>query len=315
MFHIFERFDMAKNIYIALLVVLFLAGVGCEDNQPVQILDESGSQGGEEIEVGVVGIQTDTTGTALSVDTTGLLQSESARYAASIIVSGVQYDLPGQHHEVSFAHAVFVDLGEPVLLMGRVIGFQAMDVGKVFLDGLELHRIPHRLRDAASATDTVAGVRYGLLNDDGRGDPTFDYRPNHLYVWDVSGGPRVGAGGASILSPGRVNVLYPTPDVEVSRERSLEILWSGARPEVIIISGVRSGANLSVQPLFKVNVPRLSRRIVLPAKMMRLLPADRFERFLFTFGASNSKEIIVQGYSSKVLLYVASVHNVVVKVR
>lgn len=316
MFHIFQPFIMIRYFNIFLVLGLLLTSVACEDNQPVELVDESTGEEETEIEVSVLGFEADTTGTGLAVDTTGLLRSESSRYAASMIVSGVQFDTPSEHHEVSFAHVVFLDPTDPIQMMGHIIGFGALDMGRVFLDGMELHRFAHRLRrDIPPFADTLAGVRYGLLNRDGQGDRDFEFQPTHRYNWSLEGNNRIQPRSALIESPGRVNVTFPTPESSISKNHPLEILWDGQRPETIIISGVKLGPNQQLRALLKILVPRRTQRIIIPEKVMRLLPTDRFDGFLLTFQASKSREIFVLGYPLPVLLHVASVHNVLVRIR
>ena len=307
---------MLKNLNIVLVLILLLTAVACEDNQPVELVDEATGEGETEIEVNVLGLEADTTGIALAVDTTGLLHSELSRYAAAMIVSGVQFDVLNRHHEVSFAHAVFFDLTDPIRFMGRIIGFPTLDVGKVFLDGIELHQVPHRLRRPEPPfADSLVGVRYGLLNVDGRGDSNFGYQPDHAYEWSIEGSDRIPPRNVSIASPGRVNIIFPQATSSLSKDHPLEILWTGQRPETIIISGVRIAPDEGSRPLLLIRVPKEIRRIIIPAKIVQLLPTDRFERFLFTFKASNTRVIPIPDYSENVLLHATSVHNVLVKIR
>ena len=307
---------MLKNLNIALLLILLLVTVACEDNQPVELVDETTGEEDTELEVNVLGLEADTTGTALAADTTGLISSESSRFAASMIVTGVQFDFPGEHHEVSFAHAIFLDLRDPVWLMGRVIGFKSLDLGRMFLDGLQLHRTPYRIRrNIPPLADSLAGVRYGLLNVDGQGDSNFQYVPHHAYTWTIEGKTRIEPQSVLIKSPGRVNIVSPRPETSLSKDHSLEIVWTDERPQTMIISGLNTGTGEGARPLLRIRIPKRIPRIIIPAKVMRLLPTDRFEMFQFTFEASIQREILIPGYLDKILLRVASVHNVLVRIR
>lgn len=281
--------------FVLLLSVLFLAG--CQAPGPVELQETKGPQ--------VSDVQPLAAGSSVD-DTTGLIAADQSSYFAQLIVSGVRSDAVSESHTLSLAHAVFFDKTQPILQNGNTLGYQTIDVGRVFIDGLPLYKVPYRLR-MPSGIDTVVGVQYGLLNRDGIGGRGFTFIPSHRYVWTNADSNQVVL-NVETQSARALRILRPTPYEVITQRQDLLIQWTGGETTLHLIISV--GQFDRITPVLRMKIRGDRNQVIIPAKVMELLPTDRSSRFVFTFVSQTRSEAQAVGFPDKILVHSASIHNI-----
>jgi len=296
--------DITSIRTIALTTLLCLL-LGCHRPGPVQVQPDDD---------GVTEVQAVSGSSEVGneQDTVGLVAAEKSRYAGFLVAAEARFDTQEDTTTIETAGAVFLDQNKTVVIDGDTIGFESVDAGIVLIDGLPLYRLPRRLRFSGDpgARDTLVGVRYRLVSRDGVGGRGFSYSPEHLYEWsnlypdgftfDVRG-----------LSAQRVRVTSPTAKDEVSRRHNLVVEWIGGEEVIdLIVSVPRPGGES--RPLFRMKLRNAKRHIVIPAKIMQLLPANRL---IFSFVSQKNLDTQFTGFQGAVLVHSASIHNIIVTVK
>jgi len=282
-----------KRILTILSILTLILG-GCE--QPDEVTITAGDESDFEISSLDRG---DTDVPVGSVDSLGVLPEEQFRFAGSLVVCNLKFDTGIQVEEIALSRVFFA--GPPIHFRGRLVGFVGVFVGQITANLQPMVLIPHRIRVRQFQADTTfqAGWEYVA-------DVSSNYVPDSIYTWRGDSA----AVGVSIQTPGDLSVISPRGGSVFTRERPMELSWTGDDRVHIIISVHERGLG-RLKPLLRVRPRDGLHSIVLPPKVLRLLPPGRF--FAFTFIQANRMEV---NYSSSVLLVqAASVYNSYIEIR
>jgi hypothetical protein len=146
-------------------------------------------------------------------------------------------------------------------------------------------------------TAVIAGFEYLI-------DLSDSYAPNRLYTWRGYGA--VGT-GVTIQSPAGFDVHTPRAGSIHSRDRALVLQWSEAPRVFVVISAVEASR---VRPLLHIRPKTARNGVIIPPKILRLLPRNRY--FILTFIQANRREL--SHYSGEMLVQAAAVHNISVQI-
>jgi hypothetical protein len=241
-----------------------------------------------------------------SIDTSAVLPADVDAFGGIMVVNRVKYDAGFRVDSVAFSRVFFADTARPVQFQGRTIGYYGSPLGIVTLNGGAMLPVPHRVQLRKVLRDSIAGVEYLK-------DLTTTFQANTQYIWLATGGS-FGSFAASIQSPDNLNVLLPRGGSVLSRNENLETRWTGRGDSVSIIISSFNVLTHRATPLLHLK-PRVNRnRAIIPAKILRALPRDRFV-YVLTFVMANRSRANVSGYSGKVLVQSASVYNCYVEIR
>lgn len=293
--------------FVVIIFALILLG-GCQKQNPVQLRDDEVERQGLEVEnasdVGVEPFDASASG-----DTTFFITT-NRKFLGKLIVAGSEYDSPVEHHEASLARAVFYNRADPILFAGDTVGFRTIDAGIVSVDNLVLRSSAERLDLPGIPIDSI-GLQYTLLNLDGLGGKGFRYFGDHTYQWKVTGGLFLPAFQETIKAPARLHVTAPVAGERLSLSRNLTVLWRGGGEVVrILISDFRTGK--LPQPLLSLKLRNNGGQVILPARILQLLPRDR-ARLLFTVSSEESFAVHLNGYEDIILRSITS-HSLVYSV-
>jgi hypothetical protein len=158
--------------------------------------------------------------------------------------------------------------------------------------------------------DTVAGPYYLLLNKDGIGGRGFTYFGNYLYTWTNTGSDVVV--NASITSAEEIRVTQPTPRDPVRVRRGLNVEWIGGEEYVYLVVSIWSPEG--TRPVLQMRLRSASRQIFIPPRVLQMLPAGS-SQYVFSFISQSRSEAAISGYRDTVLVYSASVHNLLLSVQ
>lgn len=288
------------------LLFLTLSLTGCEKPGPIE-LQEKGTSEVTEVEPVAVGFFDD-------ADTTGLLASEREQYFAELVLAGIRYDTPTDSHTVALARGIFQDKGDSLIIRGKKV-YRTLDVGEIFIDGLRLNKLQRRIKfilPILPPVDTSVGVYYHLQSRDGIGGQGFRYLDSHRYEWEV-----VNTAGTSrilTLSAPELLVTSPHPRNVVSQRSGLTVTWRGGEESVELLVHARETGG-TLRPVLKLRLRNAERRVHLAPKILRLLPVDRYQQFVFSFISRSRSETTVAGYPDAVLVHSASIHNLLLTVQ
>jgi len=280
-----------------------LLAAGCQKPAPVELEDTSESEISE---------LTALPGNSYEPDTTGLLTQHRDRYFAELVVAGVRYDTPNETHTVSLARGIIRDRMDSIVINGRKIGYRTLSVGRLLVNGLPLniHLLRYRIGMPGFPLDTVAGPYYLLLNKDGIGGRGFTYFGNYLYTWTNTGSDVVV--NASITSAEEIRVTQPTPRDPVRVRRGLNVEWIGGEEYVYLVVSIWSPEG--TRPVLQMRLRSASRQIFIPPRVLQMLPAGS-SQYVFSFISQSRSEAAISGYRDTVLVYSASVHNLLLSVQ
>jgi hypothetical protein len=293
------------SYYVAVLGLLFLFSA-CERQNPVQLNDDDIQAQDIEIQNKSIAIEPfDVSGSG----TDGLFLTSERKFYGKVVVAGAEYDSPTEHHEASFAQAVFFSRTEPVIFNSDTVAYKAIDAGTVSIDNLSLHAEPVRLNLPGIPIDTI-GTRYSLLNVDGVGGRGFQYFGGHGYQWDVSGSSSLPSFQTDIDAPANVHVFSPAAGESFSRTRNVQMKWRGGGDVMtILISDFQEGSR--PKPLLQLRVKRNKGRLLLPRRILQLLPENR-SRFLFTFSSETSSVTRLYSlYQESIAVRAVTTHSLV----
>jgi hypothetical protein len=227
------------------------------------------------------------------VDSSAVLPADHQRFAGHVTVTKVRFDAGTRVDSTALSRVYFADRTRPIKRNGRTIGFFGFNLGIVTLNSIPMLQVPHRLRD------TTAGFEYVQ-------DLRASYRPNTLYQW-VADPIIIDPVRVSIESPDDLTVLVPRGGSRIPRDRDLEMRWTG-RGNIFIIISSRDSIAGRLRPLIALQPRTNTGRAVLPSRVLRLLPRERY--FVFSFVLANRNEATVIGrFTHEVLVQAAIVHN------
>jgi hypothetical protein len=293
-----------------LAVVGLLWLVGCQENSPVELaLNQSTTA----LKVTVLPAIDSTLIVDASVDTSGIIQQEEQFYPATFLVNGVKTDLGASRSSFSYSRILLNDKRSPIRELGKVIGYLGLDVGTAKVNTVDLPKTLRPYRTWTSfSPDYNAGRAYTLVDQDNQPIGNFAYAAGQTYRFVADGRGSVSPFELAISSPEEITVLEPKAGSVVFKNDDLQIRWSGnvGGSFRVLISSFNARSNVPVKPLLQVDVNEGSNSVTLPAKVLKSLQANSDGRYLFSFISMNRSEASVPGYTEKVLVQAASIHNI-----
>jgi hypothetical protein len=238
-----------------------------------------------------------------SVDTSGVLQSEELTYPATFLVNGVKTDFGSSRSAFSYSR---------ILINDKVIGYLGVDVGNAKVNAVALPKTLRPLRTYTSFSPQMnAGPSYTLVDQDNEPVPNFTYAPAQSYRFAADGRGAVSSFQLAIQSPEEITVTEPRAGSIVFRSDNLHVSWNGRHGDLmrVLISSYDSKAVVAVQPLIELTIDG-DNSIIIPAKVLKALQANRDGEYLFSFISSNRTETKIPGYADNVLVQAASIHNI-----
>ena len=250
-----------------------------------------------------------------SVDTSGVLQSEEQTYPATFLVNGVKTDFGSSRSSFSYSRILINDKKNRITdpTSAKVIGYLGVDVGNAKVNAISLPKTMRPVRTYTSFQPSWnAGPAYTLVDQDNEPVPSFTYAPAQTYRFAADGRGAVSSFQIAIQSPEEITVNEPKAGSIVFRSDDLHVSWSGKRGDLmrVLISSYDSKAVVPVQPLIEVTIEEGDNSIIIPAKVLQALQANRDGRYLFSFVSSNRTETNIPGYADNVLVQAASIHNI-----
>ena len=295
-----------KLIMLAFPVLAAVLLAGCNDPAPVELLPPPDTSGFEIVAIAAVDTSTDSP----QVDSTAVLPADRVRFAGYFGVTKIVLDNGDTLRTAAVSRVLLENRSRPIRLLGHLWGFHGVNVGTLTLNGTPMIRIPHRIRIRRQLLDTVvtAGVEY--LQDIGA-----THGPGLPYTWLASAPDSLAPFEFTTTTPENITVQSPAGGSIVSRFRDLPLRWAGQGNLSIVISGYLPGTRRTI-PLLRLR-PRVNTgSLIIPRKIMSLLPADRFRYFAFSFILENRSESnTIGGYDGPILIQAASVYTSFVEVR
>jgi hypothetical protein len=288
---------------LTLLMMGLLAVTGCKQPADVELTPDAGD---DDIEMYPVTI-TDPDITTSSIDSSAVLPQEQVTYDGLCTVNSVTWDNGSAVRSAAYSRVIVSD--SIARFLGRRVGVRGRDLGTLLLNGSPMLRIPHLIsvrRLLGRDTSIAFGVEYVM-------DLTRSYQANHQYTWGLSL-PLLSTLSVSIDSPDSLVITAPRGGAVVPRDQKAVIKWNGGGSGKmrIYISRYDSLAKTLVTVL-ELRVKASAGRVGIPAKVLALLPADRW--FILTFVLSNRKDVAINGGSGTMLVQAASVYNTLVELK
>lgn len=290
--------------HTVLLSLLLL--ISCDEQKPLELDVEASG-----IEVAFLWTGDTSAVEESSVDSTGLNVREEEEYSATFLVSQVKTDIGAQSSSYSFSRALVKDKQKPIELLGKVVGYEGLDVGTVRLNGVEVPKVGRALKAKGNPPPHVtAGVNYKSKN--------ISVSSNSLATFQGTGNLLAGIAPftfTSVRMPQEVTITQPSAQSLIVQDEDLIVRRNGTIDNSmrIVISGYALGE--IDRPILVLRVEDLNLPLRIPTSILRLLPTSQYELFMFSFISLNRKEESLQGYSSKALIQSASIHNIVLPVR
>lgn len=241
------------------------------------------------------------------IDSGGVLPEDQYRYVGWFQINSMAFATGDRAVRRNVTSRVYVSRPDsPIVKSGRRIGFLGMDLGMITLNGNLMSREYYFIPFPLTTAGVPAGIQYLIR------DLTSTYRPNALYTWNVA--PlSMSHDTVSISSPDEIDVISPAGGSILSRNKDLELEWTGRGSVSIVISLVDETAKLS-KALLSIQPDPGRNQTLLSSKVLLLLPANR--RYCFTFSISNRRETAIKAESAgRVLVQAASVYNSYVELR
>jgi hypothetical protein len=272
-----------------LVVVLFaLAMFGCQKPNEIELTDDS-------LEIESI-TDTDPSLTRPSIDSTGVLPKDDDRFAGQISLNFVKNHSVRGIESVVMSKMVFEDRAQPVIVDGKRRGFKGLQLGIVRVNDELMVERERRIVNVSGGVEYVRQL------------PAF--QPRRSYTWKALSVIARDSFSVSIDAPENLQVLSPLGGTRISRERELEMSWTGAGDIFIIISTANrdSLGRLIVKPVFSARVMKNTGRATLSKKFLKALP--QAEAHVFTFVLANRAEKVNLGrFGGKVLVQASSIYN------
>lgn len=295
---------MTRTTLVVLTILLALAG--CREPAPVEV-DPPG--GAEELEVTAIAVA-DTNYEALPLDSIAVLPGDNLRFSAFLTVNRVSFDNGQGVRTGAFSRVLFEDRNRPVRFLARRFGFHGVDLGTVTLNASPMTRVLHRVRIRRPLIDTVVVAGFEYL-----ADLSSTHAAGETYTWSASAPDSVDAFSLAVTAPDNVTVLAPAGGSVVRRDRPLPLRWTGRGPVSIVVSGFDPQTQRS-RPLLQLRPRNSTGSLVVPAKVVRLLPYERFRYYALSFVLANREERSTVGrFPGAVLLQAASVYTTFIELQ
>jgi hypothetical protein len=297
-----------SGFILAFAALLWL--VGCQENSPVELALE---QNAATLELKVLPAIDSTLIVDASVDTSGVMQQEEQQYPATFLINGVKTDVGSSRSSFSYSRILLNDKRSPIRELGKVIGYLGLDVGTAKVNTVDLPKTLRPYRTWTSFSPAYnAGRAYTLVDQDNQPVGNFSYAAGQTYRFVADGRGSVSPFELAISSPEEITILEPKAGSVVFKNDNLEVRWSGkiGGSFRVLISSYSARSNTPIKPLLQVDVKEGSSSLTLPAKVLKSLQANSDGRYLFSFISMNRSEASIPGYTEKVLVQAASIHNI-----
>jgi hypothetical protein len=151
-----------------------------------------------------------------------------------------------------------------------------------------------------------------LVDQDNQPIGNFAYAAGQTYRFVADGRGSVTPFELAISSPEEITVLEPRAGSVVLKDDDLQVRWSGTVGGTfrVLISSYSARSNVPVKPLLQIDVKEGTNSLTLPAKVLKSLQANSDGRYLFSFISMNRSVASIPGYTEKVLVQAASIHNI-----
>lgn len=321
-----------KNVtfHIVLLAAIVLLLQACNESSPIELKD---ARSPDVVEFSLLkynkpdtslvqGLEAEPT-----LDITGLTQEDEEKYPAMILINGGKTDFGGEQTSFSLSRVQLKDRNSPVPVsgnFGKLSIIPHLDVGKAKIDDSEFNKTPLILQIKSLAPIFVrAGVLYKLGNGESSsqsfsasGKP-FEYKSNYEYVVEAEGRDSIGQFSKEILSPDQITVFNPKPTSWVFSDEDLVLQWNGVVGEVVrlIISTYDEKTGHIQKPLMLLSARPTTNSLVISSKVLKLVPKVPNGHYMLSFISTNRYETRIPGYTDKVLMQAASIHNLTVSIR
>lgn len=307
---------MKRFWFILMLAAAGLWLIGCQEKLPVELV---GNQPENAIQVDLLKEIDPSLILDSSVDSTGLLQQDEQLYPATLVVSGIKYDVSGERKQFTYSRILINDKRSPIQNdSGKVVGYIGLNVGKAKLNTLSLQRDTRPYITLTTVNESLnAGSRYRLVELQERSQLNFSFIAGQQYTFDADGGRGVSPFQVSVQSPDEITITAPKSQSIILRDEDLDVQWEGAVGKTfrLVVSSYDPSTIVPVQPLINIQVNRNDHSVTIPSKVLKALPRTGSGRYLFSFVSSNSQEIQIPGYSENALVQASSIHNLVLWVR
>lgn len=320
-----------KNVtsHIVLLAAVVLLLQACNENSPIELKDQRTP---DAVEISFLKHKPDTTiieglEAEPTRDVTGLTQEDEEKYPATILITGGKTDFAGTQSSFSLSRLIIKDKKTPIPFSGTIGKLQIiphLDVGKAKIDNSEFTKTELIIQIRSLTLIPVrAGVVYKLANDQTQNTAgffsvsQFEYKPHHQYVIEAEGKDSIGRFSKNIFSPDQITVLNPKPSGFVFSDEDLVLQWHGVAGEVVrlMISTYDEKSGHVQKPLMLLTARPTTNALVISSKVLKLIPKAPNGRYMISFISTNRYETSIPGYTDKVLVQAASIHNLTVSIR
>ena len=304
---------------------LLLGAVGCDRPGPIEVIHDDAR---EPIQVNyLLGRESGndslvvTSEAETQFDLTGVLQTEDEVYPATMVVNGIESEFNGTKTQQSLSRVVLQDKSSPDSVVGnfgRFVKYQHLNVGNVRVNGTELDKEEVILQIRSSSNPIVRnGVLYKLLTQAFSQSKEFDWRPNLDYAVAADGKAGIHEFTKIIDSPDKVTLTNPKPYSLVFADEDLTLRWRGKSGEsvVAVISFYDEAQKRVGRPIMELKTSSSTNAMLIPTKLLGLIPKTSNGKYVITLISANRKEVTVDGYSGRVLVQSASIHNVAVTLK
>ena len=292
---------------LLVILILLLPAAGCQQPAEVELRPDLD----DVLEVTPLA-EVDSTFGRPSIDSSAVLPREHDMFGGMLVVNRVKYDAGVRVDSGAFSRVYFANRNLPVMFMGRIVGFHGIDLGlpplSPALNGAPMSRVPHRIPLRRIFADSIALAGFEYFSD-----LTTTFQANTEFRWTASSG-FPGGFDISIRSTDNLEVQSPRGGSLISRNQDLPLRWRGQGDSFTIVISRFDPLTRRVKPLLQLR-PRVNRgHAIIPAKILRTLPRERF--YVMTFMLANrSRSEVVAGYGERVLVQAASVYNSYVEIR
>jgi hypothetical protein len=288
---------------------------GCDPSGPIIIQPDETT---DQIDFSLLTSQKPDTTVVLeyTYDLTGLTPQDEKTYPATILVNAVRTDLGEQRVRYSYSRLLVTDRRDTIPISGRFgyyAAHPALDIGQAKVNAMAFERSESIVQIRSLTLLPVrTGIFYRLINEGNETGKPFVFVPASTYLVESDGRATIGSFSHTIQSPDELTLLEPKPLSLVLRDESLVLKWQGKTGSeiTVIISTYDQTQGKPLQPLMVMSAKPRAKMLVIPAKIMRLIPSSPSGRLMFTIVSSNRKEVHIPGYEDKVLMQSSSINNV-----
>lgn len=320
---------MKPGFSYSAIVMLLLLLSACQENNPVQLAENSIAEPIEVIlprERDTTVVQSDTTLIQeTTVDLTGLIQQDDESYPGTVLVTGVKSDVGSARTRWAYSRLLLRDVRDSLQVKGNFgsytgYGYRYLEVGRAKLDDTEFDVAEWiiQIKSLTLLPITVrAGFFYKLGYDGIQSSKQIAYLPDHQYVVSAEGKGDIKPFGLTLESPDEVTLLHPNTQALVFRDEDLVLRWAGRAADSVrvIISTFDEIRGRASKPLMVLAASPRGNSLVVPSRVLKLIPTSAGGRYLMTFVSANRRIALIDGYPYKVLLQAASIHNILISLR